>query len=94
MLRVDQHSRNNRQSFQQENIRAWTADADTGSAKYVALFNLRNQPAEVHFSWKQVGVPVESAVARDLWLHKSIGRTSGIRQSIPPHGALLYLLTH
>ena len=93
VLQVNQHSRNNRQSYDKDDIRAWTADAEAGGAKYVAVFNLQDKPANVVLKWPQLGVSLKECTARDLWLHHDLVRASGPAATIPAHGAVLYKLT-
>ncbi len=88
VLKVNQHSRNNKQVFDEHNIRVWTAEAESGGARYIAIFNLGDQPAVAHVSWKQLGV-TEGRV-RDLWARKDLGKMAGIEQTLPAHGSMLY----
>lgn len=44
MIRVNQHSTNNRQVWKKENLYAWAADDDELPVSYVALFNAPAAP--------------------------------------------------
>jgi len=44
MLRVDQHTTNNRQVWKKGDLYAWTANDDEALARYVALFNAPDAP--------------------------------------------------
>ena len=92
VLEVNQHSRNNRQCFDRDNVRVWSADALGGSAKYVAVFNLRETTAQVDLPWETLGIGKGTALTRDLWRHKDLGRKEGIAESVASHGSVLYKL--
>ncbi len=90
VLEVNQHSRNNRQTLDRDNIRAWVADTPQGQAKYVAVFNLRDTTAQVKLNWEELGVAKKTGAIRNLWQHKELGRKTAITETIPAHGSLLY----
>lgn len=92
VLDVDQHSRGNRQVLQDGNIRAWLAN--NGQDRYLAVFNLGDQPQEIHLAWKQVGVRARSANVRDLWPHTALGRLKALQLTLRPHASVLYRLSN
>lgn len=72
VLAVDQQSSGNHELFQHGNQIAWMADVSGASGKYVALFNLGEQPASIAVSWKELGLDGKADV-RDLWQKKNLG---------------------
>ncbi len=93
VLGVNQHSRNNRQVIDGDNLRAWVADAPDGKVKYVAVFNLRDTAAQVNLNWDALDIPKKTAIVRDLWQGKDLGQKAGVTESLPAHGSLLYRVT-
>ena len=90
VLAVNQSSAGGHQSYHQGDTIAWTADAPTGSAKYVAVFNLGDAEQDVELSWSDVGIPAKHAKIRDLWTHKDLGKQNRLHVSLAPHASVLY----
>ena len=90
VLAVNQSSAGGHQSYHQGDTIAWTADAPTGSAKYVAVFNLGDAEQDVELSWSDVGIPAKHAKIRDLWTHKDLGKQNHLQVSLAPHASVLY----
>ncbi|MCE6997349.1 hypothetical protein LZG04_21460 [Saccharothrix sp. S26] len=91
VLAVDQHSRSNRQLYSGTGT-VWTADAPSGTDKYVALFNRGGGTANVSVPLADLGM--SSATVTDLWSGASLGTVSGtLSRSLPSHGSGLYRLT-
>lgn len=90
VLAVNQSSAGGHQSYHQGDTIAWTADAPTGSAKYVAVFNLGDAGQDVELSWSDVGIPAKHAKIRDLWTHKDLGKQNHLQVSLAPHASVLY----
>jgi alpha-galactosidase len=70
----------------------WTKSlADGGTA--VALFNLNAHPMTMTVAFKDIGLP-KHVTARDLWLHKDLGRFNGrFTFVVPRHGAVFVKVT-
>jgi alpha-galactosidase len=68
----------------------WTARATKAKGKYVALFNVSDSPLNLKYSWQKLGLGAGDHVARDLWLHTTLGRTSGVNVTLAPHASVLY----
>ena len=69
----------------------WTARATSAKGEYVALFNVSDTPIDLHYTWHDLGISQQaSTCVRDLWLHKELGDTDGIRVSLAPHASALY----
>ena len=58
MLRVNQHSANNRQVSRDKNLVVWTADVPGSPDKYVALFNAQSKGDTLDFSAADYASPV------------------------------------
>ena len=100
VLAIDRHSTHNHQLYlpysraDDADYRTWVAESPDGKTKYVALFNLRNEPADLAFKpswefWKG------SFTATDLWTGRSVGLTNDILKAdgVPAHGVALFKLT-
>ena len=73
-----------------KNIRAWKAvhaGWDGNAPMFVALFNLGDKPAELHFTWAELGF--EGKEARNLF---GDGKSSSgkVDLMLPPHGSTVY----
>ncbi|MEO7690232.1 MAG: glycoside hydrolase family 27 protein [Sphingomonas sp.] len=66
--------------------------ADGGRA--VVLFNRATAPAEISVDWTDLGYPRGmKAEVRDLWAHKSLGRSAGsFKATVAPHGVVMVRL--
>lgn len=58
MLKVNQHSTNNRQVSRDKNLVVWTADVPGSKDKYVALFNAQSKGENVDFNNADYASPV------------------------------------
>jgi alpha-galactosidase len=95
VLEVNQLSKNNRELFARGNLIAWTADALRGRDKYLAVFNIGDepQPASITVSLREVGLKGNCKV-RDLWTKEDLGSVQNeVVSSVPRHGAKFYKLT-
>jgi hypothetical protein len=54
------------------------------------LFNVSDGPLSLKYSWQALGLGAGDHVALDLWLHKNVGRTSGVNITLAPHASALY----
>jgi len=94
VIGVNQEGQNHRQLFRENGLVVWTSDAPDGKSKYLALFNLNDQPQEIEVSWKQLDLKNRCAV-RDLWAREDLGTMkTGITSSVNPHGAQLFKVTN
>lgn len=100
LLKINQKSVNNRQAanFVYEgmgrNDRIWLAESEDGKEKYVAFFNLGEEPLDLdfYFHWEYWDGTYE---VMDIWSGKQLGqKTEKITATaIPPHGTIAYKLT-
>jgi hypothetical protein len=90
-LAVNQHSANNRQLYRRGEAIAWTADVPEARGKYLALFNLSDQPMEIEVTAGELGLGSIKFAVRDLWRQKHQGSFDRrFAPTIYPHGAGLY----
>ncbi len=90
VLAVDQHSAGNRQAFESETVRAWTAEIPGTAERYVAIFNLGESSAKVNLPWNKLGITASSPEIRDLWAQTSLGKKTGVQVNLRPHASVLY----
>jgi alpha-galactosidase len=90
VLAVNQSSIGGHQSFHRDDMVAWTANVPGGSAKYVAVFNLGDTKQAVDLKWSDVGVDEAKHAARDLWIHKDLGKLGSLKLELAPHASALY----
>lgn len=82
-LDVNQHSKNNKQIYADEEIIVWTAENENNSKNYIAIFNI----SEKDLIKKDIEQFLNDRLpAYDIWNNKQI--LIGDEIIIPPHGAL------
>jgi hypothetical protein len=72
-------------------VRVWQASAGPRRkpVRYVALFNVGDQPAELSATWQQLGMNgVHSAL--ELWSGKALPANRSVRVTLPAHGSAIY----
>ncbi len=85
-LEVNQNSKNNRQIYADEKTIVWTAEHESNSKKYIAIFNI----SETDIKREDIEAFLNGALpAYDIWNNKEIQIDDEI--IIPPHGALLLM---
>jgi alpha-galactosidase len=90
VIAVDQHSRGNHAVATDSKSAVWVADADSGSRRYVALFNRSDEAQTQRYTWKELRLEGEEYLVRDLWEHKDLGRLRAVEAVLPAHGSILY----
>ncbi len=91
ILAVNQASTGNRELFRHHQLRVWTADDPVASARYVAFFNLGDDPAEVTVPLTELALP--RCRVRDLWAREELGSVdTTLTAPLAPHGARLLRL--
>jgi alpha-galactosidase len=90
VLAVDQHSKGNHPVVTSEKTIVWIAESEAKDGYYVAAFNLTNAPAEIRYSWKDVGLAEREYALRDVWDHKDLKGAASLSATLPAHGSLLY----
>jgi alpha-galactosidase len=93
VIAVNQASRDNRPHFIEDGIRIWSAVAEDGGGRYLALFNTSDKAREVGIGLDALGLSRPVAV-RDLWSGRALeSQAQRVAADLPPHGAALYRLS-
>ncbi|WP_370310448.1 glycoside hydrolase family 27 protein [Sphingobium abikonense] len=93
VIAVNQASRDNRPHFIEDGTRIWSATAEDGGGRYLALFNTSDKAREVGIDLKAFGLSQPVAV-RDLWAGTALGsQAERVAAALPAHGAALYRLS-
>ena len=87
VIAVNQHSTGNRALLTSESKAIWEAKPASGQGRYLALFNLSDQPQPF-----QVSLNGPKNI-RDLWSRKDTGTADAIQITLPPHASVIYLVT-
>lgn len=76
-----------------EAARVWVARAGPRSRpiRYIALFNLKNEPARLQASWKELGIDGRPS-AVELWSGDKLPGAASFRVTLPAHGSVIYQL--
>jgi hypothetical protein len=77
-----------------EKVRVWVASG-TGrqhSVRFLAVFNLNDEPATVEAPWNKLGLDTGRLVARDLWESYWLPASDRVKIVLPAHGCVLYAL--
>jgi len=93
VLAVNQHSSENRQVYKDGGSACWIATEPDSGDRYLALFNLRDQPTPVTFEFEHEMLRGRFRI-RDLWQQRDLGEFEReFSRSLPLHGAGLYRLS-
>lgn len=93
IIAVDQHSTGNRQLISKDKIVVWTANANSGDARYIAVFNLKESAETITYSWKDLGIAAPKCGLRDLWERKDLEQAGVLTVNLPAHGSVLYAVS-
>lgn len=89
VLSVNQASGNNRQLWHHNDTIVWTADVPGTGARYVAMFNVSEQPTAMDVNLDLLGLQ-GSCNVRDLWRGVDLTPVTGqYSAEVPAHGAVL-----
>lgn len=92
VLAINQASHGNCPHFVEDGVHIWSAWADGGTDRFVALFNTGDKSREVGIKLRDLGISKPVAV-HDLWEGKALpSQAERISAMLPPHGAALYRL--
>ena len=72
MLKVNQHSKNNRQVYRDKNLIVWVADVPGSKDKYVALFNAQSKGDNIDFANADYASPVIAGKGRSQKVEVSV----------------------
>jgi len=96
VLKINQASCNNRELFRQGNAIVWTADSADATDKYLALFNVGDDPLSVTVDLSLLNQDAPGQIryeARELWSGLPLDSVQGtLQQHLRPHAAQLYRL--
>jgi hypothetical protein len=92
VLEIDQHGSAARAVYSQDELHVWAANDERSNAKYIAVFNLSDEPARVRLDWKQLKVEGAPARMRELWSGATVASPDAIDASVAAHGTMLYRL--
>ncbi|HEY6926615.1 MAG TPA: glycoside hydrolase family 27 protein [Steroidobacteraceae bacterium] len=75
-----------------EKIRVWVASgsARQQSLRFLAVFNLDDEPASVAAPWDKLGLHPGHLVAEDLWKAERLPAADRLKVVLPAHGCALY----
>jgi hypothetical protein len=93
VLAVDQHSIHNRPVIQTDQAVVWLADSAASDDQYLALFNIGESEATLHYEWRNLGLREKTYKLRDLWIRKDIAPGDSVTVTVPAHGSVLYRLS-
>ena len=65
----------------------------SGGRAAIAIVNLGSRPATASFTWARLSVARRPASVTDLWAHRRLRVTGGLRARLQPHATAVYLLT-
>ena len=90
ILAVNQYSLNNRELFNRGTQIVWIANVPGSKEKYVALFNLGDDAAEMRVGCREIGLQTNRCQVRDLWQATDLGVfQNDIRAKVNSHGAVM-----
>jgi hypothetical protein len=90
VLAVDQHSTGNHPVITTDSAVVWLADYGLKDGHYLAIFNIGDHEATVHYDWKDLGLAGKTYALRNLWEHKDLSPAKSMAITLPSHGSVLY----
>ncbi|MGC2251148.1 MAG: glycoside hydrolase family 27 protein, partial [Acidobacteriaceae bacterium] len=90
VVAVDQDSTGNQARLHTKTTWVWTARATSAKGEYVALFNVSDAPIDLSYTWHDLGISSGKHQVHDLWLHRVLDQTQGIKVTLTPHASVLY----
>jgi alpha-galactosidase len=93
VLAVDQHSIHNHLVIKTDQAMVWLADSAASDGQYLALFNIGESEATLHYEWRDFGLQEKTYKLRDLWIRKDLAPGDSMSVTVPAHGSVLYRLS-
>ncbi|HEX6495105.1 MAG TPA: glycoside hydrolase family 27 protein [Acidobacteriaceae bacterium] len=93
VLAVDQQSNGGRAVVQSQDGTVWTAVPADGKGRYVAIFNTSEHPADLSYTWKQLGLSSGTYTLRNLWEHTDGRPVDAVHVHLASHTCVLYRAT-
>ena len=75
-----------------DQTRVWHSSVGANGLEFVALFNLKDAPETLRFTWAEVGARKAHRVAKDVFTGGSVKASRPMSVTIPPHGCAMYKL--
>jgi len=74
-------------------VRVWTASEEAYSdpPRYLALFNLDDQPIHIHAKLEDLSEELRGTQLRDMWEGTDLPKNGELDVTLPPHACVLYL---
>ena len=92
-IAVDQESTDSRQVIATDKVVVWSSKPLSGRGHNVAVFNIGNEAAKIHYDWRDLGLAASKYKMRDLWEHKDVGPGKALDLVLPSHACVLYFLS-
>ena len=90
VLRVNQHTTDNKEIYFENGISIWTAKYKENGLTYMAVLNINDTDEKILLPLEKVGISKDANV-RDLWLKSDlINSADGYQVELAPHGARLF----
>src|SRR5215472_1793694 len=93
VLAVNQHSTANRATIVTDKVVVLLAESTENRGTYVAVFNRGSELADIHHTWKDLGLAGRQYALRDIWNNVDAGNSDGVTAKLAPHACLLYRAT-
>jgi hypothetical protein len=93
VLAMNQHSTANRAAIVTDKVVVLLAESTQNKGTYVAVFNRGSELADIHHTWKELGLAGRQYALRDIWNHVDAGNNDGVTAKLEPHACLLYQAT-
>lgn len=90
VIAVDQHSTGNHPVINTDKTVVWLAQSATPGSQYVAIFNLTESSATLHYDWNDLALNGREYALRDLWEHRDLDNARSLTVTLPSHGCALY----
>jgi hypothetical protein len=93
LIRINQHSKNNREMAFSGEWSVWTAEDEETNDVYVALFNLSDEPLEVSAGFGEIGIS-EAVGITEIWTGMQIpAEDKMVKVSLLPHASAMLRMT-
>ncbi len=90
VIRVNQHSKNNKEISFSNGVSIWTAEDKDKPVKYLAFFNITDQPVSISFPLDKTAFNGKGVV-HDLWDKTDVNVSGSLEKvNIPAHGCRLF----
>ena len=91
VIRVNQHTTDNKEIYFENGISIWTAKDKENGKTYMAVMNISETTEKVVLPLEKAGIS-SNANIRDLWIKTDIASSTAPEVELAPHGARLFSL--